>query len=98
MALMQDACKVVSEQERKSVSLNMEYKNRLNNLCEIVDRLHKIRMLLLPPVPEKPGPGINETKKQPQEMSFLEVWEDHTDYFDYLINKLHIIISELEQF
>ena len=92
---------------RKSAILNQEYKGHLNQLSELADRLEKVRRSMFPPAPvaiglcpgaPALGKGNVDAKKTPQEMSFLEVWTDHTEYFTLLLDRLANIIQELEQF
>lgn len=84
---------------KKSSSLNQEYKTRLNQLSEQVDRLERVKRSIFPPTLSAPqSKEGTEVKKISPDISFLEVWADHTDYFDSLLGRLANIVQELEQF
>ena len=83
--------------ERKSALVNQEYKLRLNQLSEFIDRLERIRRDLFSISQEAPKLGVQDGKR-PEPTSFLEIWQDHTDYFTSLLNQLERVVGELEQF
>jgi hypothetical protein len=83
--------------ERKSVVINQEYKGRLNQLSEYVNRLEKLARGLYPSQSEKIK-LLDEEKKTSPETSFLEVWQDHTYHFASLLIRLEKVVQDLEQF
>jgi len=84
--------------QKKSTSLNQQYKEKLNFLADLVVRLEKVRenIYAIDPIPTKGCAG--DIKKASPEMPFLEVWMDYTQYFVNLLERLEEVTQELEGF
>jgi hypothetical protein len=87
---------------RKSATLNQEYKNHLNELSKLVDRLEKFRRFLFPieisEISLAKTQPTDDIKKILTEPTFLESWRDHSACFGNLLDRLEQIVQELEQF
>ncbi len=88
----------LSNMERRSSIVNQDYKMRLNQLSEFIERLEKVRRAIFVIDESTKGQGIGELKKDSPASSFLEIWMNHTEYFTSLLNRLEKVVGELEQF
>ena len=88
------------EVQKKSTSLNHQYKEKLNHLDDLVVRLEKVRQNIysIASVPTKGQPMGDIKNISPDMMSFLEIWMDHTQYFEALLERLEKVTQELEGF
>jgi len=83
---------------KKSASINQDYKGHLNQLDGFVNRLEKVRHNLYPTDKSEKITGVGELKKPSPDITFLEIWQDHTQYFCLLLNRLEKVVQELEEF
>ena len=90
------ACEKV---QKKSVSINHQFKEHINRLDGFVCRLEKARQNIYSiPLTIDKAPVLGDGKKEILELSFLEIWMDHIQYFINLLARLEKVTEEFEEF